>query len=507
MRKAKKVLAISILTVLIVAGLIVWFIHTRVFNENNNGGISLSQTMPVVINPSALSLQNDVVQVVKKLKPAVVEITTEKTVTYRYWNPFGNLGNQGLNGFFGNFFGQSAPNQQQQQQPKTLTRKEEYLGSGFIVEKDGYILTNNHVVAGMDKIFVRLFGNDTKYPAKVIGTDPQTDLALIKINAGDNLPTVSLGNSDSLNVGDFVIAIGNPMGLSESVTFGIVSAKGRYVSGMPLQESFIQTDAAINPGNSGGPLVNLEGQVIGINTFIISPDIATNLGFAIPINTAKRIFIQLKEHGKVIRGFLGVFLQSLTHKLATSFGLSSKRGALVASVIPGTPAEKSGIQSGDIILDFNGKPIKNIMELENDVSNAKVGEIITLTIWRDKKEISIPIKIEERPSEKELSLESQYASGEATWRGMTVENLTKAMKQNYNIPDNINGVIVSAVESNSPADQEGITPGAVITKIEGNQISNINNFQEVISKIGEKQTTNVLIYVNGQSQWFAIIGK
>ena len=493
-KKIKKLVG-GIITVIIVAGLVVWFVQAKSYNRNVGGRLSLNQSIPVSVNPNALALQDDIVQVVKKVKPAVVEITTEKTVTYRYWNPFGQ------NNFFGNFFGQSTPSQ-----PKTYQRKEKYLGSGFIVSPNGYILTNNHVVKGMDKIFVRVFGSDKKYQAKVIGTDSQTDLALLKINAGNNLPTVSLGNSNNVHVGQFAIAIGNPMGLYESVTFGIISAKGRYVSGMPLEESFIQTSAPINPGNSGGPLVNLEGQVVGINTFIIAPYVATNLGFAIPINTAKKIFIQLKEHGKVIRGFLGVFLQPLTYKLAKSFGLTSKRGALVVSIIPGTPAKQSGLQSGDVILAFNGKPIKNIMELESDVSNTKVGKTVSLTIWRNKNKISIPVKVEERPSEKELALASKYSSAETSWRGMTVSSLTNRIKQEYNIPD-IKGVIVSMVEPDSPADQSGITAGTVIRKIGESTITNIKDFQNIITKISPKETVSILIYKNGQNQWVAISGK
>ncbi|MCL5408898.1 MAG: Do family serine endopeptidase [Candidatus Omnitrophica bacterium] len=493
-KKIKKLVG-GIITVIIVAGLVVWFVQAKSYNRNVGGRLSLNQSIPVSVNPNALALQDDIVQVVKKVKPAVVEITTEKTVTYRYWNPFGQ------NNFFGNFFGQSTPSQ-----PKTYQRKEKYLGSGFIVSPNGYILTNNHVVKGMDKIFVRVFGSDKKYQAKVIGTDSQTDLALLKINAGNNLPTVSLGNSNNVHVGQFAIAIGNPMGLYESVTFGIISAKGRYVSGMPLEESFIQTSAPINPGNSGGPLVNLEGQVVGINTFIIAPYVATNLGFAIPINTAKKIFIQLKEHGKVIRGFLGVFLQPLTSKLAKTFGLTSKKGALIASVIPGTPAKKAGLQSGDIILDFNGKPVKNIMELEYDVSNTSVGQTVILTIWRNKKKITVPLKVEERPSKKELTLASEYASGEVSWKGMTISRITNKIRQEYNIPD-IKGVIVVMVEPGSIADQAGITSGVIIKKIDNSNITGFKEFQDIISKIKKNQDVSILIYANGQDQWVSLSEK
>jgi serine protease Do len=271
-----------------------------------------------------ITLQSAFVQVARTVKPSVVQITTEKIVTYRYWDPFGDLEE-----FFKFPFDFDIP--RRRQQPKTFKKKQEGLGSGFIVSEDGYILTNNHVIEGVDKILVKLLGDEKKYEAKIVGTDPKTDLALIKINAGKPLPTVKLGDSDKIEVGEWVIAIGNPYGLEETVTVGVVSAKGRSGFGITQYEDFIQTDAAINPGNSGGPLVNIRGEVIGINTFIIAPYAAQGIGFAIPINLAKRVFTQLKEKGKVVRGYLGVYLQPLDEELAKSFGLPEIKGALVES--------------------------------------------------------------------------------------------------------------------------------------------------------------------------------
>jgi len=358
----------------------------RLGRTHSLGGAPLN----VVDTGGALATQNAFVQVARVVKPAVVQITTEKTITQRYWNPFGDMDD-----FFGDFFGGRRPNQQQ---PRTFQKKQQGLGSGFIVDENGYILTNNHVIGGVDKIQVKFLDDERKYEAKVIGTDEKTDLALIKVDVGRKLPSVALGDSDAIEVGEWAIAVGNPMGLEETVTTGVISAKGRSGFGITQYEDFIQTDAAINPGNSGGPLVNIRGEVVGINTFIVSPYAATNLGFAIPVNMAKKVFAQLKEKGKVVRGYLGLALEpKFTEALAQSFGLKENKGALVTEVLKDTPAEKAGLEPGDVILEFNGAAVKDMKDLQMKVANTPVGESVSLTVWRNRQKTKLTLKTGEMP--------------------------------------------------------------------------------------------------------------
>ncbi|HOK55921.1 MAG TPA: DegQ family serine endoprotease [bacterium] len=454
-----------------------------------------------IITPTSLdeplTLQSAFVQVAKSVKPAVVQITTEKIVTYRYWDPFGDL-DEFFRSPFEEFFGTP----RRRQQPKTYQKKQEGLGSGFIVDEDGYILTNNHVIEGVDKILVKLLGDERKYEAKVIGTDPKTDLALIKINAGKPLPYVKLGDSDKIEVGEWVIAIGNPFGLEETVTVGVVSAKGRSGFGITQYEDFIQTDAAINPGNSGGPLVNIRGEVIGINTFIIAPYVAQGVGFAIPINLAKKVFTQLKEKGKVTRGYLGVYLQALDEELAKSFGLSEIKGALVAQVLKDSPAEKGGIKDGDVIIEYDGTEVKDVKDLQMKVANTPVGKRVSVGIWRDKKKIVLNVTVGEMPAEEPVAAETE----EKLWRGMRVSALTEEMKSQFGIDEN-EGVVVTYVETGSPADESGIKVGSVIKMINDYKISNISDYRKVIKNIPKNTDVRVQIKFGDRTRFLVLKGE
>ncbi len=467
---------------------------SRTFRFSAKFSKNSSYQTPYVLtaDDGVLTLQNAFVQVAKAVKPAVVQITTEKTVTMRYWNPFGDMDGF-FNSPFDEFFG--APRGRQQEQPKTYQQKQQGLGSGFIIDEDGDIITNNHVISGVDKILVKLQDDAHPYEAKVIGTDPKTDLALIKINAKRPLPFVRLGDSDRIQPGEWVMAIGNPMGLTATVTVGIVSAKGRAGFGITQYEDFIQTDAAINPGNSGGPLININAEVIGINTFIVSPQIAEGLGFAIPVNIAKQVFSQLKEKGRVVRGYLGVYLQPLDDELAESVGLKEIRGAFVAEVIPGTAAEKAGIREEDVILKFDGQEVKDMADLQMKVANTPVGKRVSVVVWRERKEFSLPMVISEMPSDEELAKASQQ---EEMWRGMRVSSVTPEIQQRLNITEG-EGVVVTFVEPGSPAGDAGISAGVLIKKIDGKDVKNLAGYGNLIKALPADKSVRLLIKRGEQS--------
>src|SRR5210317_894286 len=325
----------------------------------------------------------DFVSLAERLKPAVVNISTAKTVVSRSPSfpgprtPGG--GNELFEEFFGRFFNEMPKSQ----------RKASSLGSGFIISEDGYILTNDHVVDGEDKITVKL-SDGREFSGEVRGLDPKLDLALIKIEAGEDLPVASLGESDGIRVGEWVMAIGNPFGLEQTVTVGIISAKGRTIGAGPYDD-FIQTDASINPGNSGGPLFNMQGEVIGINTAIVAQ--GQGIGFAIPVNMAKQIIPQLRDEGRVTRGWLGVTVQALNKELAESFDLDTTHGALVNEVIKDSPADKAGLKRGDIIVEYDGKQVDELNDLPRLVAATPVDETVKVKVFRDGKERTINVKI------------------------------------------------------------------------------------------------------------------
>ncbi|HEY4715555.1 MAG TPA: Do family serine endopeptidase, partial [bacterium] len=347
-------------------------------------------------SPEKVDVKNGVITsfsgIVKNVRPAVVNVFTTKVVKQKGFHSPSGRGDP-----FEEFFG---PQFKQFFGPKEF--KQSSLGSGFIIAEDGYILTNNHVVENVDEIKVRLTDKD-EYTAKIVGRDPKTDVALVKIDAKKKLPVAALGDSDSLDEGDWVIAIGNPFGLGHTVTAGIVSAKGRYGILPGSYEDFIQIDAAINPGNSGGPLININGEVVGINTAIFSPQGAfgaqgnIGIGFAIPINMAKVILSQLKNTGKVIRGWLGVTIQPVTPEIAESLKLHESRGALISSVMTGSPAEKAGINGGDVILEFDGKKIDDYHTLPSTVAATPIGKEVKVKLIRDGKEKIIELRVGEMP--------------------------------------------------------------------------------------------------------------
>ncbi len=406
----------------------------------------------------------------KKINPSVVNISTTKIFKTKGFFPQFNGENDPFRFFFGNdffkkFFGG--------QMPKEF--KQRSLGSGFIIDPAGYILTNNHVVAKADKIVVKL-ESGKEYKAKVIGTDPKTDVALIKIKADKPLKAVILGDSDKIRVGDWVVAIGNPFGLSHTVTAGIISAKGRVIGSGPYDD-FLQTDASINPGNSGGPLIAMDGTVIGINTAIIAT--GQGIGFAIPINMAKRIVPQLKKLGHVVRGWLGVYIQDVTPELGKKFGLKEgQKGVLVSKVFKDSPAEKGGLKQGDVIVKYDGKPVHSSHELAIMVSQTEVGKKVEIEVVRDGKTETVTVKIGERKEEKVAEAESAEAPEEM---GFDVQALTPELAKHLGLKVK-QGILVVSVDPSGPAYEAGLRKNDVIVEVNRKKVTTLDAFKEAISK-------------------------
>ena len=387
--------------------------------------------------------------------------------------------------------------------PQRPRRNETAQGSGFIIDDKGLIVTNNHVIAGASSITVVLHDGKS-LQAKLIGADAKTDLALLKVKTDIKLKAVSWGNSDEVKVGNWAMAIGNPFGLVNTVTVGIVSARARDINAGPFDD-FIQTDASINRGNSGGPLFNLRGEVIGVNTAIYSPSGGSvGIGFAIPSALAENIVEQLEEYGRTIRGWLGVRIQTVTEDLASSLGLDRPYGALVASVIPNSPAEKAGIKPGDVILDFNGSEVTEMRKLPRLVAETKVNSKSNVTIWRNEKKKSLNVVIAEMKEDEKEVKESKEKTDSEMFKsdyfeqlGITLSSITQDVRMRQNIPENVSGLLVTKVEQNTDAEIKGIRPGDIIQQINQVSINDINAFRKIISSLkGSKK--GVLLLVNRQ---------
>jgi serine protease Do len=415
------------------------------------------------------------------VSPAVVNIRTVKTIkgggpVFRHFHQ-GPWGDQDpFKDFFEKFFG----DEQQRE------FKQRSLGSGFIIDKDGYIVTNNHVIADADEIKVKL-NSGKEYDAKIIGRDPSTDIALIKIKADSNYSVVNLGDSDALKVGEWVVAIGSPFGLEHTVTAGIVSAKGRVIGSGPYDD-FIQTDASINPGNSGGPLINMKGNVVGINTAIIAS--GQGIGFAVPVNMAKGVIKQLKEEGEVTRGWLGVGIQDINDEIAEYYGLKGKKGVMVSEIFPGDPADKAGIRTKDIILDVNGQKIEASRELTRIIAGFHVGEKVKIKVLRDGKEKLFTVKIAKREQEKIASHSIPNKEQEAF--GIRVSNLTPQIARELNL-QGTEGVVVTGVQPNSQGGDKGIKTRDIIKEINHQSINTVDDYENAIRKVKKGDTVSMFI--------------
>ena len=435
--------------------------------QAGNSLAAIEDVMPV-------SGHSPFVYVAEKVKPAVVNISAE-SITEDKFHSFMD------DDFFKKFFGM--PEEDQRNQPRM--RRSESLGSGFIFSKDGYILTNNHVVEDAEKVTITL-SDQHHYRAEIVGTDKETDLAILKIETDYDLPVIKLGDSDSILVGDWVMAVGNPfpqLGLDRTVTVGVVSAKGRkglmFGGDMPAYQNYIQTDASINPGNSGGPLVNLRGEAIGVNSAIASPSGGNvGIGFAIPINLAKRVSDQLKESGVVSRGYLGIYPQDITHELREANELPSTDGILVAQVDTDTPADKGGLKVGDVVVKFNGQKILDAQQFRFLVADAGPGSEIAMDIWRNGEAKKLKVKLGDRAEFVTAQAQNDEISrNDRKWLGLEVETPSKSNTERYGF-EPIPGALIVAVEPGSPADESGLAVGDIVLSIGGKDIEDAGDFHK-----------------------------
>ena len=387
--------------------------------------------------------------------------------------------------------------------------KEQSLGSGVIVSEDGYIITNNHVIEKAQEIKV-LLSNKKDYKAKLIGADPKTDIAVIKIDV-KGLTALPWGDSNKLKVGEIVFAIGNPFGLNQTVTRGVISAVGRANVGIADYEDFIQTDAAINPGNSGGALVNVRGELIGINTAILSRTGGyQGIGFAVPSSMAKQVMDSLLKYKKVVRGWLGVSIQEVTSDLADEFGVKDLKGALVSSVMKGSPAEKTGIRQGDVILQYNGKLVEDTGHLRNMVSQTPIGTTVKVKLFRKKKEVEVEVVISELPNKlaeatlREGEPEENNEGESSALAGLGVRELTPDLARHFGLEENEKGVVVVKVDPSSRLFEAGIRPGDILLQINQRNISSLDEYKIIIQKIKAKERLLLLIRRKGQDLFVTV---
>lgn len=433
-------------------------------------------------------------RVVKDVKPAVVHIAVTSTVeTNSEYEQFFN------HPFFEKFFGP----EYRFQDPQRRKRQQQGAGSGFIIDREGHILTNNHVVEKADKITVTLNDN-SEVEATLIGTDPKSDVALIKIDVDHDLPVVELGDSSALEVGEWVIAIGNPFGLSQTVTVGVVSATGRSRVGINEYENFIQTDAAINPGNSGGPLLNIHGQVVGINSALYSRTGGyMGIGFAIPINMAKFINEQLMDNGKVTRGYLGVGIQDVDEALAESFGLEKAGGVLITDVQEDTPASKAGVKSQDVLVKLDGIDLQDTQDLRNRIAQTIPGTTVVLDIVRDGKPVELKVKIGEQPADFGIAAQGSSDQNPLSPFGLVVQELTADLAEQLGYKGR-QGLVISEVEPGSAAAEIGLKSGFLIEEVQKVRVTSLEELRQVMEQSGASERVLLRVRVGQNSRYVVL---
>ena len=446
------------------------------FTESNRGS---TETPVKEVPKDILASQQAFMNVAKAVTPAVVNIST--VTKKKIIQPFFEF-----SPFFDDFFGGG--------QARPRYRRENSLGSGFIINKEGYIITNDHVVKDADSIQVKL-SNDKVYSAKVVGEDPKTDIAVIKVNMGGELPVAVLGDSDKLQVGQWAIAIGNPFGLDRTVTVGVISATGRANMGIETYEDFIQTDASINPGNSGGPLLNVYGEVIGINTAIVAA--GQGIGFAIPINMAKQVVTQLIKKGNVSRGWLGVSIQPVTDDIAKSFGMKKAQGALIADVMSGGPAEKAGIKQGDIITKFGDREIKDARQLQLAVAQTPAGQQVKVEVFREGRAQTLTLTV--ASSDSAAAQNPRSTEPQSGWFGLTVEDLPRSMRS-----AGLKGVVVTDVDPDGIGANSGIQRGDVIVSVNRQRIANVTEYGKAIREAQQRESIALLVKRGDTSIYFVL---
>ncbi len=443
---------------------------------------------------------------VQNVQKAVVHIKVEKIVRSSDGRSFNNPMDLYNDEFFRRFFPELNPpkNNQQREQPNREFRQRG-MGSGSIIDDEGYILTNHHVVGLADRIIVVMYDGEEK-DAKIVGTDPESDIAVIKIE-GDGLPVLPMGDSETILVGEDVIAVGNPFGLIQTVTYGIVSAKGRSNVGINEYENFIQTDAAINPGNSGGPLVNLRGEIVGVNSAIFSQSGGyQGIGFAVPINMASKIMKDLIDKGSVSRGWLGVGIQDVSQDLVKAFKLKNTKGCLITAVMENTPAQRGGMLKGDVVVRINDKLIQNSNHLRNEIANAGAFTEIDLELIREGKSVKIKLMLDERPQKVgrvKIEPKMNPALEQLEFMGMTVEALTNDKAEKLGVRPGI-GVLISKIESGSPAEKAGLRTAMIIQEVERKAVKNFEVFKEIVNEMDKAKGILLLVTSSGGSRYIFI---
>jgi serine protease Do len=447
---------------------------------------------PVAL-PMATAPSNGFTEVAKAVTPAVVNITSVTVEKGSARRGMQDELRERMEEFFGGPFGPRGfrgPNGHRPEGPQE--HRGTGQGSGVIISPDGYILTNNHVIDGARTVTITL-PDKREFPGKIVGTDPKTDLAVVKVD-GQNLPSVSWGDATKLQVGEYVLAVGNPFGLNSTVTLGIVSALGRGHMGITQYEDFIQTDAAINPGNSGGALVNTKGELVGINTAIFSQTGGyQGVGFAVPTSMSKPIYESLVKNGKVVRGFLGVSIQDLTHDLAKSFGIKDGKGALISDIGDESPADQAGLKQGDIVTTYQGSPIEDAVALQREVTKTAVGTKVTVQVVRDGHEKQLTVTIGEQPETTKIAKAEAGETGYA-FAGVVVQDLDRDTAKQLGVKGKSQGVVVTAVEQDSVAEKAGVMRGDVIREVNRQSVKSVKDFENVSS--GIKKGENILILID-----------